>query len=164
MHVKALKLLNTRVPVIRVLLVLLLTISIASCERHTKVSIDGNVPPSFKLSGSGDLVFFVVTEIAPANQKLAPAQRDSRKDTVLWQISPNNLSQREKVISRLPSITYGVVPKGFAQMKPETATPPPLVEGRVYEAGGPANNAPGGFVWFTIRDGKSLQIEEPSGR
>ena len=164
MNIKALELLKPHIAVLRVLLLLFLTVFMVSCESDTKVSIDGKIPPSFKLSGSGDLVFFVVTEISPDNQKLAPAQRDSRKDTVLWQISPDNLSQDDKVISRLPSITYGVVPKGFVQMKPANTTPPPLGEGRVYEAGGPANNAHGGFVWFTIRDGKSVQIEEPSGR
>src|SRR5262245_25374290 len=149
----------------RLLLVLLLpALLIASCERDTRVSMDGKVPPTFAMTGSGEIVFFVVTEISPANQALAPAQRDSRKDAVLWQISPDNLPSNGRAINRLPRITYGVVPQGFAQKKPETGSPPALVEGKVYEAGGPAVNAHGGFLWFTIRDGKSVQIQEPSGR
>ena len=134
-----------------------------ACERDTTVSIDGNMPPAFHMTGSGEIVFFVVTEISPDNQNLAPAQRDSRKDTVLWKISPDDLSPNEKAINRLPSITYGVVPKGFVQKQPETGNPPSLVEGKVYQAGGPVDNAHGGFVWFTIRDGKSVAIVEPSG-
>lgn len=163
MQAKALKFLHTPIPIIRLLLLLLITVFV-SCERDTSVSIDGKVPPTFGLTGSGELVFFTVAEISPDNQKLAPAQRDSRKDTLLWQIAPENLSANERRINRLPTITYGVVPDGFVQKTPETGTPSPLVEGKVYEAGGPAANAHGGFVWFTIRDGKSVRIEEPSGR
>jgi hypothetical protein len=148
---------------LRVLPFLLPALLTLACERDTKVSIDGKVPPTFHMIGSGQIVFFVVTEIAPDNQKLAPAQRDSRKDTVLWKIAPDNLSSNDKNITQLPDIIYGLVPKGFLQKTPETGVPPSLVEGRVYQAGGPAVDAHGGFVWFTIRDGKSVQVEEPSG-
>ena len=147
-----------------VFLPFILPLLLLACERDTRVSIDGKVPPAFHMTGSGELVFLVVTEISPDNQKLAPAQRDSRKDTVLWKISPDNLSAKEKAINRLPSITYGVIPKGFVQTKPENGTPPSLMEGKVYEAGGPSTNAHGGFVWFSIRNGKSVQVEEPSVR
>ena len=148
----------------RALPLLLLATLIISCESATTVSIDGKVPPTFEMTGSGEMVFFIVREISPDNQKLAPAQRDSRKDSVLWQIAPDALSSSEKVVSRLPGITYAVVPKGFVQKRPESDAPPALVEGKVYEAGGPATNAQGGFVWFTIRGGKTIQVEEPTGQ
>ncbi len=142
-------------------LVLLISCLSVSCEKDATVYIDGNVPPTFRMTGSGDLVFFSVSEIAKENQTLAPAQRDSRKDTPIWEIRPDSRSATTRRIDQLPAIVYGVVPEGFAQSRPETGSPPALIDGKVYEAGGPANNANGGFVWFTVRNGKSVKVPEP---
>jgi hypothetical protein len=40
------------------------------------VAIDGKNPPAFDLSGSGNLNFFIVSEVAPENQEQTSAQRD----------------------------------------------------------------------------------------
>ena len=135
----------------------------AGCEVDMTVAVDKRNPPTFKLSGSGDLIFFVVSEIAPENQRLFPAQRDSRKDILLWQIWPSNLPDEDVRVRRLPPITYGTLPQGFIQKIPEHGEPPPLTEGKIYQAGGPNSNANGGFVWFTIRNGEVIRVMEPSG-
>ncbi|MCM3874577.1 MAG: hypothetical protein ND895_28115 [Pyrinomonadaceae bacterium] len=131
----------------------------AACEVDMTVAVDTKTPPTFSLSGSGDLLFFTVKELAPENQRLYPAQRDSNRDSVLWQIWPNNVPSTR--VWRLPSITYGIPPAGFIQKIPEHGQPPPLVDGKVYEAGGPNSNANGGFVWFTIRNGEVIRVAEP---
>ena len=38
-----------------------------------------------------------------------------------------------------------------------------VLTGKLYEFGGPAFNANGGFVWFTIQGGKSVQVPMPGG-
>lgn len=133
---------------------------LTACEIDMTVAVDGQNPPTFKLSGSGNLHFFLVSEVAPQNLRRPPIERNSDKDTVLWEIRPNNLSFEDKRIRKLPPITYGKVPQGFTQKIPVRGEPPPLVEGRMYSAGGPAANANGGFVLFTIRDGKAVVLDE----
>jgi hypothetical protein len=135
---------------------------VAGCtyEADTKVSVDGRIPPTFNLDGSGHQIFFVISEISPENH-VRVAKRNSEKDTPLWKIRP-----KEGTADRAwdwPPITYGKVPTGFEQEFPEQSDPPQLVEGKVYAAGGPANGAKGGEVWFTIRDGKSVEVPKPGG-
>ncbi len=143
----------------RILILFVFLAVFAACEIDMTVAVDTKNPPTFKLSGSGDLVFFMVKEVAPENQKLYPAQRDSKRDNLLWQIWPNNAPSTR--VRRLPSITYGTPPPGFIQKIPEHGEPSPLIEGKVYEAGGPNSNANGGFVWFTIRNGEVIRVLEP---
>lgn len=127
------------------------------------VSVAEHTPPTFKLSGSGNLAFFSVSEVANENQHRIPFERDSDKNAVLWQIWPSTLNPEAKVARRLPPITYGLVPPGFIQKIPSEGAPSVLVEGRIYEAGGPASNANGGFVWFTIKNGKVVKVDAPGG-
>jgi hypothetical protein len=83
------------------------------------VTKDSN-PPSFRLSGSGRLVFLTIFEVLPN-------KTGSLDDPVFWKIQP----AKERLISRLPEITYGVVPPGFTQTAPTSGTPQPLLEGVV---------------------------------
>ncbi len=150
-------------------LMMLSVLSIAVClsagcyEEDMKVSIDQQIPPTFSLTGSGNLVFFGVWEVASENHNRVPAQRDGDMDTLLWRIHPDGLTADEKVIRRLPRITYGSAPAGFVQKFPEVGHAPELVEGKIYSAGGPATNANGGFVWFTIKEGKIIKVDPPGG-
>lgn len=145
-----------------VLLVVFLALT-ACYEHDTVVSVDSGLPPTFRLSGSGNLVFFGVWEVARENQNRSPSERDGDKDVLLWQIWPSGLSSEQTVARRLPAITYGSIPKGFEQKVPHETPPPNLVEGKIYEAGGPASNANGGFIWFSIQHGKVVKVETPSG-
>ena len=138
--------------------------AIAACEIDMTVAIDGKNPPTFDLYGSGNLDFFIVSEVAAENQKQTSAQRDPDKDTMLWEIWPASLSYGDRRIWKLPDITYGKVPEGFVQKFPASGGPPALVEGKVYQAGGPASNANGGSVWFTIRNGQAVEVPKPGGR
>jgi hypothetical protein len=57
------------------------------------------------------------------------------------------------------NITY-VAPAGFRQITPSAGVPPPLLEGTIYKAGGPAFNANGGSIRFTIKDGRAVELPE----
>jgi hypothetical protein len=119
---------------------------LTQCEVPTTVKITNDNPPVFKLSGSGSLVFFGVFELVNNNE------RDLR---TIWRIKPkSSVDMRE-----IPPIKYGEVPEGFFQLDPEGSTPaPPLVEGQTYEAGGPADEASGGYTVFVIRDGRAVVL------
>ena len=120
-------------------------------ERDLSVEMEGSNPPTFRLSGSGRLIFFKVSE--------PPQGRHSKiDDPAMWEIRPTD----ENLISELPAITYGVVPAGFRQITPSAGAPPPLLEGKVYKAGGPAFNANGGSITFTIKDSKAVEVPEPN--
>ena len=133
------------------ILSLMLLVILTGCERSMTVTMDGVNPPSFQLSGSGRLVFFAVTEVPEG-------RRSKINDPSMWEIRPTD----ENLISALPAITYGVVPLGFKQTIPSSGAPPPLVEGKVYEAGGPAFNANGGSMRFTIKEGKAVEVAKPN--
>lgn len=130
-------------------------------EENTKVSIDGNNPPTFKIYGSGNQQYFMVSEVSPDNY-VPPAQQNPDKDIDLWKIVP--VAEPPPRAWDYPPIKYGRIPSGFRQELPKDGVPPPLVEGRLYEAGGQAYGANGGSVLFTIRNGKSEIVPEPSSR
>lgn len=144
-------------------LFLLVCVSLIICctyEENTRVQIDRNVPPTFKLDGSGHQISFVVTEI-PADNQVLPAHRVPSKNIDLWEIVPSDGTPDRAW--DWPPVTYGIVPPGFRQKTPELGVPPPLTAGKTYAAGGEAYGANGGEVWFTIRDGKSIEVQKPGG-
>ena len=143
-----------RVKLLTIRLLLMSTIigGMNGCEQDLRIEIDGRNPPTFKLTGSGKLVFLQISEVPP-DRKTASG------NLKLWEIRPD-ISER---ISNLPKITYGKVPEGFIQVFPEKGMPPPLIEGKMYAIGGPAYNANGGSIWFVIRDGKSVRVPKTDG-
>jgi hypothetical protein len=62
-------------------------------------------------------------------------------------------------------VTYDVIPDGFYQTLPSSGSPPLLQEGKIYAFGAETREAPGGDLWFTIRNGKSVTVSQdrPSG-
>jgi hypothetical protein len=141
--------LQTTSNVKRLIVGLIIAVTLTGCERDMTLTMDGANPPTFKLSGSGRLIFFTVYE---------PVQgRPSIDDPVMWEIRPTD----ENLISKLPAITYGVVPLGFRQTIPIAGeAPPQLVAGKVYSAGGPAFDANGGSIRFTIKDGRAIELPD----
>ena len=121
---------------------------LTACEKALTIAVtkDSN-PPSFKLSGTGRLFFLAIWEVADANTPPG-------KDSAIWEIRPND----EDRIAYLPEITYGAVPTGFNQTVPRSGGPPPLVEGKTYEAGGPGLDADGGWIRFMIKNGKTVVL------
>lgn len=137
--------------ILRISLIAIHFLSLAglvACERPLTIAItkDSN-PPSFELSGSGSLVFFTVFEVFPD-------QTPSVDDPVMWKIEPT----KDITISSVPEITYGVVPPGFTQITPTSGPPPPLLEGKLYQLGGPAHYADGGSIRITIKEGKTVKV------
>lgn len=140
------------------LTVFLVLLTFLACEVDMSIEIDGKNPPSFSLSGSGGLISFGVTEVPPDNQTQR-IQRKSDANLPLWSILP---AMTDNSIKRLPVITYGKVPPGFTQQFPaDGSAPAPLVEGRIYEAGGGAHGANGGLIWFKVQGDKTVQIPIP---
>lgn len=135
--------------------VFLFAVTLLSCESDMTIKTDGKNPPSFSLSGSGRLISFAVMEVTPENQSQA-SQRGSDANTVLWEIEPTSADNK---IWWLPMITYGKIPAGFVQKFPANGSPPaPLVEGNVYEAGGPAYGANGALIRLEVQGNKTIQV------
>ena len=132
----------------------------AACEPNTTVYLNGGNPPRFGYKGGGYLEFFVVEEVAPENQNVPNVEQDTDKNKIMWWIYRKDSSAGK--IGNLSTITYGIVPENFAQKVPSAGLPPPLVEGKVYEAGGPAISMPKGYLRFVIRNGQPLQIPIPT--
>jgi hypothetical protein len=121
----------------------------AACERSTTVAIyESKNPPTFSLSGNGYLNFFWVSEV--------DAQTMKRSDRTLWEVWPTHI--QSTAIPDLPHITYGRVPAGFTQKVPARGAPAPLLEGKIYEAGGPSSGAAMNVFRFTIKDGKAVEV------
>ena len=137
----------------------LLLLTIISCAGRVTIEMDEKVPPTFAFKRNSDHVYFIpifsVSEVDPENLNI-PLSKPERENKIIWQIEPPTGPARE--IENLPPITYGVVPRGFSQIIPATGTPPPLENGKTYEAGGPAVMVPKGFLRFTIRDGKAIRV------
>lgn len=130
---------------------LILGMSMA-CAGRVTIEMDQKIPPTFTFNRNADHVYFIpifsVSEVTSSNQE--------KRSRVIWQIEPPTGPGRE--IENLPPITYGVVPRGFSQVIPATGAPPPLENGKTYEAGGPPVMVPKGFLRFTIRDGKAIRV------
>jgi hypothetical protein len=147
----------------RLVFFVLLSCSVLSCTHDVTISMDASDPPTFSFGQVKThvkyLEFFTVKEIAPENQNVPYVQQNTDKNIIIWQIWPKGKSEGQ--IEDLPPITYGVTPAGFIQKIPEHGAPPALVEGKVYEAGGPPVVMSKGFLRFIIKDGKPVQILVP---
>ena len=84
------------------------------------------------------------------------------RDRILWQIWPREI--QSTAIPDLPLITYAKVPAGFTQKIPAQGAPAPLVEGKIYEAGGPSSGANMNVFRFTIKDGRAVEMPLPEDR
>lgn len=137
---------------------LLTLLTLSACEVDLRITTDGKNPPTFTLSGSGNLLTFWVMEVPPENQTQT-IQRESERNIPLWEIHPAN---RDDAIRRMPEITYGKIPSGFVQKFPaDGSAPVPLTKGKIYEIGGTAYNANGGQIWIKIESDKTIQIPIP---
>lgn len=139
----------------KVVVVIFLLTFFAGCESILKVTLDGKNPPTFKFDGNGLIGWIYIYQVTPEG-KIPP------KDTELWIIVP----KQGTTASASPPITYGVVPNGFVQKVPENGNPPPLEEGKTYGFGAYTQDQPGSAIWFTIRDGKAVQVPktDPPGK
>ena len=131
---------------------ILLALSLTGCERPTHVSVKGGTAPVFDLSGSGEVELFTV--YSPDYMTKAKSPRD--EDFALWKIKPSE-GFYGTTISELGSITYGVVPPGYVQVKPKDGTPAPLMEGQKYLYSVDTINAPGAGGYLEIKNSRAVQ-------
>lgn len=143
----------------KILALLLLLCFMSECERRTEVRVDGVNPPRFVLKGSGSLV--EVKVFGPEQERIA--QSDPFDDRyALWEIEAEKSGDAvAKPVEELKAITYGLVPKGYKQTKPENGIAPPLVPGKRYGYWFVTENAPWGAGYFEIRDGKAVAVSGP---
>ena len=145
------------------LLLSVLGFNLVSCERDTTVIVrESKNPPTFSLSGNGHLNFFWVSEVNATQPIPRDVQATNGRDRILWQIWP--AENQSTAIYDLPPITYAKVPVGFIQKIPAQGEPAPLVEGKIYEAGGPSSSANMKVFRFTIKDGSVVEIPLPADR
>jgi hypothetical protein len=143
---------------LRKVICICILLSILGCEIDTKVRMDNKNPPTFSLTGSGVIYFFVVSEILSKNE---PGSKSKflYNTKELWKIEPAS-SEIGRIFS-LPKILYGELPEGFKQVLPEKGNPESLLEGKVYSAGAPSYNANGGGIRFIIKGGNLIEIDNP---
>lgn len=137
---------------------LVAVLAMSGCEEDTAVMIDGNSPPSFSFRGSGYISLLTVEEVTSENQRV-PDVEQSGDNPIIWWIAPNK--SLNEPIRNLTPITYGKTPDGFHQKNPREALAPLLEEGKVYDVWVPVAGAKAGHLRFTIRGGKSVQLEIP---
>ena len=136
---------------LKVSLVFVLVSLFSSCGEGLVISMDEKLPPTFKYKGNRfaecckNLNFFVVGEVLPGNPE--------PENNYVWWIWPKDAAHGESY--NLPTFTYGKVPDGWRQTIPENGEPPPLVEGKTYEAGGNFHSGQAAHLRFTVRDGRA---------
>lgn len=119
-------------------------------ERDTEITMDGKNPPTFTLSGNGQVSWIEVTDRSTSDVSVYAPER------IMWRIRPTG----EYTPSRFPKITYGVVPQGFTQEIPATGAPPALAEEKPYLVSAPTSNANTGTMMLLIRNGQALRVEK----
>ena len=130
------------------LIFLLVSCIAASCERDTKLTIEGGNPPKFAMTGNGFLTSVRVR--GPQTQR--EAEGESRY--LYWVIETTGKSGPSRRVERISPVTYGVVPDGFEQIYPERGAAPSLVEGQRYYVRIVTSQANGDDGYFTIQNGK----------
>jgi hypothetical protein len=85
---------------------------------------------------------------------MTPEQIGQTEGETIWKISP----PKGIWAADVPLITYADVPARWSQSIPRTGRPPALMEGRVYEARSFINTGPRGSSFFSIRDGKTVNV------
>ncbi len=136
----------------RTLAFTLLVLSLTGCERPTRVRVEGTVAPVFALSGSGDLAIFTVY----GPDYMTKAKEPDDENFAVWKIKASGGYLYGTHIRDLGSLTYGVVPFGYVQVKPKDGTPPPLMEGQKYFYFVETTNAPVAGGYLEIRNSRAV--------
>jgi hypothetical protein len=133
--------------------------ALTSCERKTVVRLEGGNPPTFLMSGSGRLGAVII--FGPEQERIASS--DPFDDTyAVWEIAAEKEGEEGAArVEDLRSITFGVVPKGYKQIKPKGGPPPSLSPGKRYRYWLVTVNAPHDAGYVEIRDGKPALVDGP---
>src|SRR6266852_637465 len=109
-------------------LFILLSLAIA-CERRTEVMLQGGNVPKFVLSGSGRVGEVVI--FGPEQEAIAKSDPFD-KTYAVWEIMAEGEGEDASVPVEGLTITYGAVPRGYKQIKPNRGEVPALTPGKRY--------------------------------
>jgi hypothetical protein len=142
----------------RMILVFLIGLFLGSaCERRTAVTIEGGNVPKFHLSGTGRLGEALIFD--PAEEAIAKTDPFDRTHAI-WDIVRG--TQDEPLRVQDLTITYGIVPPGYKQLKPTGgAELPSLIAGKRYRYSFVTVDAPWAAGYFEIRDNKATEVAGP---
>jgi hypothetical protein len=130
---------------------------LTGCERSTHVRVEGGLTPVFVISGSGRLASFAV--YSPDFAEKAESPWDD--NFALWEIKPSGGYFDGTQVGQLERITYGVLPDGYAQVKPQVGSAPALTEGPKYLYYAETTNAPGAAGYLEIRKSQAVPTDGP---
>ena len=82
-------------------------------------------------------------------------------DKPIWEIVAKRTVERSE--ARALAIHYGKVPDHFEQKVPASGQPPPLIEGKHYEAVAHGSYVPGARVRFRVENNKIIELPEKRG-
>lgn len=119
---------------------ILLSLCVTACRRHTGLVIENGVPLRFVLSGPGTLHHFVVSG-PDLGRELHPQGKGERLmlSKTYWELAPNGTASR--TLDEIGPISYGKIPTGFVQVQPSgNLPPPPLVQTHLYNVTFTVNN------------------------
>ena len=136
------------------LLVVLALLFLSACERKTIVKVTGGNPPTFVISGSGELGEVIITKPAPEQTK-----NPLDEENVLWRIRA--IEMPGKAVEAVGSLTYGVTPQGYKQSMPEQGAAPTLEDNKRYGYLFVTGDAPVGSGYFQIHNGQAVLVPEP---
>jgi hypothetical protein len=140
-----------------ILLLLILSLGIA-CERRTEVALQGGTVPKFVLTGSGRLGEVVI--FGPEQEAIAKTDPFD-KTYAVWEIMAEGDGEDGAAPVEGLTITYGVVPRRYKQIKPNRGEAPALTPGKRYSYWFVTVNAPWAAGYFEIRDGKPVSVSGP---
>lgn len=137
-----------------------------ACKSESGLFVRGNEIPTFEIRRSyfdevNVFPILTVVELHPNNERLPPLREDENKNKVLWRVVADSATKDKTPIENLESVEYGKVPKGFIQEVPRIGGPPPLVEGKTYEAIGPVSLMRNATVRFRIANGRVVIVKTP---
>lgn len=147
----------TKIRILRAFGFVLLAASLSGCERPTRISVKGGTSPLFVFSGSGKLENFAVF----GQEEIQKAESPFDDSFALWEIKPTAGDSHGTPVRALRSITYGVVPQGYVQVKPEHGSPVPLAEGQKYFYEVVTTGAPWASGYLEIKNSRAVPTEGP---
>ena len=134
-------------------LILITGLSLVSCT-GLRVDVSNTVPPDF--------TFHVGSFAECCTNFAAFAVFENDSKTLIWKIVANPIVERVEANSMV--IHYGKVSDRFRQEVPTAGEPPPLVEGKRYEAvAGWTSYVPGARVRFTVKNNEIVKLPEQVG-
>jgi hypothetical protein len=138
---------------------------VVNCGASSGLFVSGGNTPLFRIRRSSFAevrVFpiFIVMQLHPDNENLAPQQEDLAKNRVLWKIAFDPKSAKT-TSEEIETIEYGKIPLGFIQELPAQGLPEDLQENQIYEAVGPLSLMSNAAARFKIIDGKVVNIVMP---